>query len=125
MAKKQSTANYRCPIEASIDVFGGKWKAVILWWLSQRTHRTAELRRRIPDITEKVLAQQLQELEAEEIIARRVYDTVPPKEEYSLTEYGRTLKRPLAALCDWGKAHIERKSLALKSEDSPRELAVR
>jgi DNA-binding HxlR family transcriptional regulator len=99
---------YHCPVEAAVDVFGGKWKVLILWWLQQRTWRFAELRRQIPGVTEKMLTQQLRELEADGIVARRVYPTVPPKVEYSLTAYGRSLKRALRALCDWGKAHMER-----------------
>jgi DNA-binding HxlR family transcriptional regulator len=99
---------YNCPVEAAVDVFGGKWKALILWWLQQRSWRFAELRRQIPGITEKMLTQQLRELEADRIVARRVYATVPPRVEYSLTEYGRSLKRALRALCDWGRNHIKR-----------------
>lgn len=102
------TKTYNCPVEAAVDVFGGKWKALILWWLQQRTWRFAELRRQLPGITEKMLTQQLRELEAHGIVDRRVYPTVPPKVEYSLTPYGRSLKRALRALCDWGAAHIER-----------------
>jgi DNA-binding HxlR family transcriptional regulator len=99
---------YNCPVEAAVDVFGGKWKALILWWLQNRTWRFAELRRQIPGITEKMLTQQLRELEADGIVDRRVYATVPPKVEYSLTEYGRSLKRALQAICDWGRNHMER-----------------
>ncbi|MFO0983805.1 MAG: helix-turn-helix domain-containing protein [Planctomycetota bacterium] len=99
---------YHCPVEAAIDVFGGKWKPVILWWLNQRTHRFAELRRAIPGITEKVLTQQLRELERDGIVARRAYPTVPPRIEYSLTDYGQSLKRALRAICEWGRIHIER-----------------
>ena len=99
---------YNCPVEAAVDVFGGKWKALILWWLQQRTWRFSELRRQMPGITEKMLTQQLRELEADGIVERRVYPTVPPKVEYSLTEYGRSLKRALRAICDWGLIHMER-----------------
>lgn len=102
------TKTYNCPIEASLDVIGGKWKTLILWWLHQRTCRFAELRRLIPGITEKMLIQQLRELEADGIVARRVYPTVPPKVEYSLTKYGRSLERALHAICDWGRAHMKR-----------------
>src|SRR5262249_21496689 len=102
------TKTYNCPVEAAVDVFGGKWKALILWWLQERTWRFAELRRQIPGITEKMLTQQLRELEADGIVDRRVYPTVPPKVEYSLTEYGRSLKRALRAICDWGRTHMER-----------------
>ena len=99
---------YNCPVEATLDVIGGKWKPLILWWLHERTHRFAELRRRIPGITEKMLTQHLRELEADGIVARKVYATVPPRVEYSLTEYGSSLKRALKAICDWGRIHIER-----------------
>jgi DNA-binding HxlR family transcriptional regulator len=103
-----SPRTYHCPVEATIDVIGGKWKPSILWWLQQRTHRFAELRRRMPGITEKMLTQQLRELEADGIVDRRVYPTVPPRVEYSLTEYGRSLKTALEAICDWGRAHMAR-----------------
>ncbi len=103
---------YNCPVEAAVDVFGGKWKALILWWLQERTWRFAELRRQIPGITEKMLTQQLRELEMDGIVHRRVYPTVPPKVEYSLTEYGLSLKRALRAICDWGRRHIERTGAA-------------
>jgi DNA-binding HxlR family transcriptional regulator len=102
------TKTYNCPVEAAVDVFGGKWKALILWWLQERTWRFAELRRQIPGITEKMLTQQLRELEADGIVERRVYPSVPPKVEYSLTEYGWSLKRALRAICDWGRNHMER-----------------
>jgi DNA-binding HxlR family transcriptional regulator len=102
------TKTYNCPVEAAVDVFGGKWKSLILWWLQERTWRFAELRRQIPGITEKMLTQQLRELETDGIVDRRVYPTVPPKVEYSLTEYGRSLKRALREICDWGRNHMER-----------------
>src|SRR5580704_13356722 len=102
------TKTYNCPVEAAVDVFGGKWKALILWWLQERTWRFAELRRQMPGITEKMLTQQLRELEADGIVERRVYATVPPKVEYSLTDYGRSLKRALREICDWGQNHMER-----------------
>jgi DNA-binding HxlR family transcriptional regulator len=108
---------YHCPVEVALDVFGGKWKALILWWLHQRTWRFAELRRQIPGITEKMLTQQLRELEADGIVDRRVYPTVPPKVEYSLTEYGKSLKRALRAICDWGRIHMERNGLVMRSAD--------
>jgi DNA-binding HxlR family transcriptional regulator len=114
---------YNCPVEAALDVIGGKWKALILWWLHQRTWRFAELRRQIPGITEKMLTQQLRELEADGIVQRRVYPTVPPKVEYSLTEYGQSLKRALRAICDWGRHHMERIGAGMASGDGrPRRL---
>src|SRR6516164_6859966 len=115
------TKTFNCPVEAAVDVFGGKWKALILWWLHQRTWRFAELRRQIPGITEKMLTQQLRELEADGIVERRVYATVPPKVEYSLTAYGWSLKRALRAICVWRQKHMERQGLI---ETSPKVVGV-
>src|SRR5262245_65041764 len=101
-----SAKTYNCPVEAAIDVIGGKWKPLILWWLHQDTHRFSQLRRQIPGITEKMLTQHLRELEADGIVERRVYPSVPPKVEYSLTDYGRSLKQALEAICEWGRLHM-------------------
>jgi DNA-binding HxlR family transcriptional regulator len=114
------TTDYNCPVEAALDVIGGKWKPLILWWLQQRTHRFAELRRKMPGITEKMLTQHLRQLEADGIVRRQVYPTVPPKVEYSLTEYGLTLKRALRAICDWGRTHMERMDAEQPSPDGAR-----
>lgn len=97
---------YNCAVEATLDVIGGKWKPIILWWLLQGTCRFTELRRMISGISEKMLTQHLRELEEQGIVNRRVYSAVPPKVEYSLTTYGMTLKETLEALCDWGKIHM-------------------
>src|SRR6516225_6759633 len=102
---------YNCPVEAAIDVIGGKWKAPILWWLNQRTWRFAELRRQMPGITEKMLTHQLRELEADGVVARRVYSSVPPKVEYSLTEYGESLEQALETICEWGRQHMARNGI--------------
>jgi DNA-binding HxlR family transcriptional regulator len=111
---------YHCPVEAALDVLGGKWKPLILWWLHQRTCRFSELRRLIPGITEKMLTQQLRELESDGIVHRRVFPVVPPKVEYSLTEHGRSLKRALRAMCDWGRIHMGRIGAVDASKDSLR-----
>ncbi|HZD26696.1 MAG TPA: helix-turn-helix domain-containing protein [Alphaproteobacteria bacterium] len=99
---------YRCPIEVTLGVIGGKWKPVILWRLGQRTYRFAELRRAIPGITERVLTQQLRQLEADGIVGRRVHASVPPKVEYSLTPYGESLQPAMTAICNWGVGHMEK-----------------
>jgi len=99
--------SYHCPVEATIEVIGGKWKPLILWWLHQKTYRFADLRRQIPGISEKMLIQHLRELEADGIVNRKVFSTVPPKVEYSLTDHGKSLKQALNAICDWGKKHME------------------
>jgi DNA-binding HxlR family transcriptional regulator len=99
---------YHCPVEAALDVIGGKWKVVILFWLKEGVRRFSELRRLIPGISERMLTQQLRELEDHGIVHRRVYAQVPPKVEYSLTPYGRTLRPITDLMCAWGKKHISR-----------------
>lgn len=95
-------------VEAVLGVIGGKWKVLILWHLIDDTRRYGMLRRLIPKITEKMLIRQLRELEQDGIIARTVYETVPPRVEYALTDYGKSLLPILTALCQWGWAHVQR-----------------
>jgi len=102
------TEAYRCGLDAVLDVVGGKWKALILWELEDGPRRTGELRRRVEGISEKVLIQQLRDLEGAGLIHREQYNAVPPKVEYSLTAFGDSLNRVLTPLCDWGEAHMER-----------------
>jgi DNA-binding HxlR family transcriptional regulator len=94
-------------VMAAVDVLGGKWKILILWHLRAKTQRYGELRRLIPQVTEKMLIQQLRELEADGIIQRIAYPSIPPHVEYSFTDYGTTLVPIIKALCGWGRAHIE------------------
>ncbi|WP_027408423.1 winged helix-turn-helix transcriptional regulator [Anoxybacteroides tepidamans] len=97
---------YNIPIEATLEVIGGKWKCVILCHLTHGKKRTSELKRLMPGITQKMLTQQLRELEEDGIINRIVYNQVPPKVEYELSEYGWSLKEILDSLCGWGEKHI-------------------
>ncbi|EUJ47569.1 HxlR family transcriptional regulator [Listeria rocourtiae] len=99
---------YNISVEATLEVIGGKWKCVILCHLTHGKKRTSELKRLIPSITQKMLTQQLRELEQDGIINRIVYNQVPPKVEYELSEYGQSLESILSALCNWGDGHIER-----------------
>jgi|SRR5579884_949709 DNA-binding HxlR family transcriptional regulator len=96
---------YNCPVEATLDVIGGKWKVLILYYLKENIRRFGELKRSIPGITQKMLTQQLRELEADGLINRKVYAQVPPKVEYTLTEYGESLEPILKLMCDWGIKH--------------------
>jgi DNA-binding HxlR family transcriptional regulator len=92
----------------TLKVIGGKWKLVILCHLTEGVQRFGELKRAMPDITQKMLTQQLRELEVDGIIHRKVFVQVPPKVEYSLTEYGESLKEVLNMLADWGQKHQEK-----------------
>jgi DNA-binding HxlR family transcriptional regulator len=94
-----------CPVRTALQVIGGKWKPVVLFYLFEGSRRFGELRRCMPDATQKMLTQQLRELERDGIVARKVYHQVPPKVEYSLTAYGRTLQGVMRELCKWGTAH--------------------
>ncbi|MED0658486.1 winged helix-turn-helix transcriptional regulator [Bacillus smithii] len=97
---------YNIPVEATLEVIGGKWKCVILCHLTRGKKRTSELKRLMPGITQKMLTQQLRELEEDGIINRIVYHQIPPKVEYELSEYGWTLQHILDSLCAWGEKHI-------------------
>jgi len=99
--------NYYCPVEATLDIIGGKWKCVILWWLQgDRPMRFSELKQNIPSITQKVLTEQLRELEADGLVHREVYKEKPPRVEYSLTPHGVTLRPITDLMCKWGQAHL-------------------
>jgi DNA-binding HxlR family transcriptional regulator len=94
-----------CPVTATMSIIGGKWKPIILWCIQEEEKRFGEIKKLIPGVTQKMLTQQLRELENDGIIRREVYPVVPPKVEYSLTEYGRTLYPILKTMAEWGKAH--------------------
>ncbi|WP_100489000.1 winged helix-turn-helix transcriptional regulator [Sporolactobacillus pectinivorans] len=98
---------YNIGMEASLEVIGGKWKAVILCHLTTGAKRTGELKRLIPEISQKMLTKQLRELETSGIIDRKVYRQVPPKVEYNLNDYGKSLTAILNKLCLWGEHHID------------------
>lgn len=92
-----------CPVEATLDVIGGKWKGVILFHLIDDKKRFNQLRSLMPGITQRMLSLQLRELENDGVIHREVYPEIPPKVEYSLTEFGRTLEPIILAMKDWGE----------------------
>jgi DNA-binding HxlR family transcriptional regulator len=97
-----------CPIDTALTVIDGRWKGTILWRLLDGPMRTAELRRSIPDITERMLIRHLHELVDAGILDRHDAQTVPPCVHYSISEYGRTLAPVLESLCGWGRKHMER-----------------
>jgi DNA-binding HxlR family transcriptional regulator len=99
---------YDQPIEKTLRVIGGKWKILILWHLTEKIYRFAELKRLIPGITQKMLIRQLRELEADGLVNRKVYPQVPPKVEYSLTALGKSIKPVLKAMHQWGKEKEDR-----------------
>jgi DNA-binding HxlR family transcriptional regulator len=99
---------YKVGVEAALEVMGGKWKPLIIYHLMTGRKRTSELRRLMPDITQKMLTTQLRGLEKDGIVARKVYKEIPPKVEYELTAYGWGLKPALDHLCYWGEDHLEK-----------------
>ncbi|NBJ67870.1 MULTISPECIES: helix-turn-helix domain-containing protein [Clostridia] len=97
-----------CPVESTLDVIGGKWKGVILYHLLNDKKRFNELRRLIPGITQRMLSLQLSELEQDGVICRKVYPEVPPRVEYSMTEFGMTLEPIITQMKEWGDKYKAR-----------------
>ena len=102
MQKKGS----RCPAEVTLRIIGGRWKIPILFHLAEGTKRFSELQRAVEGITQKMLTQQLRELERDAIVHRRVYPQVPPRVEYSLTTLGRSLEPVVETMCRWGMRQL-------------------
>ena len=100
-----------CPVASTLELIGGKYKALILWHLSEKTLRFSELKKVILGATPKMLTQQLRELESQELVLRTVYPVIPPKVEYSLTETGKSLLPILVAMRDWGADYLKRKNI--------------
>lgn len=96
---------FACPVAFTVDVIGGKWKSLILFHLMSGTKRFNELRRLIPDVTQRMLTLQLRELETDGVIHREIYREVPPKVEYSLTQLGHSLAPLVSAMREWGAVH--------------------
>ncbi|MCL1807723.1 MAG: helix-turn-helix transcriptional regulator [Oscillospiraceae bacterium] len=96
-----------CPVDATLDMVGGKYKSLILWHLLDKTLRFGELSKTIPQATPKMLTQQLRELEEANLVVRTVYPVVPPKVEYSLSGLGRSIKPILDAMVAWGTDYLK------------------
>ncbi len=107
------TNNLSCPVDATLRMIGGKYKALILWHLIDGALRYGELQRLISQATPKMLTQQLRELEGDNLLLRTVYPVVPPKVEYSLTEFGRSLKPILQSMYDWGADYMQDNGLKI------------
>ncbi len=100
-----SEANYKCGLEAALDILGGKWKPLILFHLASGAKRTGQLRKLVTNVSEKMLIQHLKELVDDGVIHRIDFKTVPPHVEYELTAFGHSLAMVLAPLCEWGAHH--------------------
>lgn len=120
MTTRKHDVEYGCPVETALDVIGGKWKGMVIYRLLDGTARFNELKRLMPRVTQRVLTLQLRELERDGVIERKVYPEVPPKVEYSLTEFGRGLKPILTMMSDWGERYHEE----IRKLDSNPESAV-
>ena len=107
MVYSKNGKTFHCPVEAALDVIGGKWKPLILWALGDDIMRFGELQKGLPGVNAKMLTKQLRELEEDGVIRRTVYPEVPPRVEYEITEFGRTLIPILQALCNWGAQYLE------------------
>ena len=110
---------YHCPIEVTMAVIGGRWTPVVLAHLKESPRRYSELRRLIPDISEKMLAQRLRELQAEGIVSRTVVEVTPPHVRYDLTDAGRGLAPALQALYEWGESWARRHRLTIETPALP------
>ncbi len=116
-----------CPVETTLDMIGGKYKALILWHLSVGKLRFSELKKVVVNATPKMLTQQLRELETDHLIHREVFPVIPPKVEYSLTETGKSLIPVLTAMRDWGAEYLRGKDLestCFMMKNNPGEIAT-
>lgn len=106
MPIKFKEKEYKCSMELTLDLIGGKWKVLILWHLRNKVLRFSELKKELPNITQKMLTQQLRELENNNLVFRKVYPQVPPKVEYSLTSSGKNIIPILDSMCNWGMQYL-------------------
>ena len=108
MYERKTIPNLNCGLDLIGEVLYGKWKIRLLWFINEGHKRPSELQRKIPDATRRVLNIQLKELEDHELVVRKIYPVVPPKVEYSLTEFGESLIPVISSLGNWGDTHQER-----------------
>jgi DNA-binding HxlR family transcriptional regulator len=108
MRSRSDDTKSRCAVEATLGVIGGRWKAAVLSQLSSGTKRFGQLRKLLPNVTQRMLTLQLRELEQDGLVRRTVYAEVPPRVEYDLTAWGRSLEPILLAMCEWGQRYKRR-----------------
>lgn len=108
MHERKIPLNLNCGLDLIGEVLYGKWKIRLLWFIYQGHLRPSELQRKIPDASRRVLNIQLKELEDHELVTKKIYAQVPPKVEYSLTEFGETLIPVISTLGNWGDTYEER-----------------
>ena len=125
MYERKITPNLNCGLDLIGEVLYGKWKIRLLWFIHIGHQRPSELQRKIPDASRRVLNVQLKELEEHELITRKVYPVVPPKVEYSLTEFGKTVIPVIGALGEWGDKNEERLRSVILREIKSAELNER
>lgn len=119
MYERKIPLNLNCGLDLIAEVLYGKWKIRLLWFINEGYKRPSELQRKIPDASRRVLNIQLKELESHELISKKIYPVVPPKVEYSLTDFGRTLVPVIAVLGNWGDKHEEKlRTIILKNSQS-------
>ena len=116
---------YHCALDVTMDLVGGKWKTIVLWYLRKDKLRFSELRKLIPGITEKMLSMQLRQLEQDGFVSRTVYPEVPPRVEYALTPHGRTLLPLLEEIAAWGRMMGKKHGTVEKVERPAKKKAVR
>lgn len=110
-------STFNCPVEATLDLIGGKYKSLILFHLVDDVLRFSELQRLIPQSTPKMLTQQLRELEEDGLILRTIYPVIPPKTDYRLTDFGKSIIPVLNAMCDWGTQYLDGLGVKTTSTD--------
>jgi DNA-binding HxlR family transcriptional regulator len=115
--------NFQCGLEAVLEILGGKWKPLILFHLASGAKRTGQLRRLVTNVSEKMLIQHLKEMVDDGIIRRIDFQTVPPHVEYELTDFGRSIAKVLAPLCEWGTRHSSEVAVIVKNRKRAPEAA--
>jgi DNA-binding HxlR family transcriptional regulator len=109
---------FHCALDVTMHFIGGKWKTVVLWYLRKDKKRFSELRKHIPDITEKMLSLQLKTLEEDGIVKRTLYPEVPPRVEYELTDFGKTLLPMLEEIALWGRNLVEKEGKIVPRQEA-------